>query len=104
MSDKAAAAKASVSYLEGLREDLQDPEEAAAYLDAAMEEGSQEAFLLALRDVAEARGLSQVAREASLNREHLYRALSEKGNPQLSNLFSLLDSVGLRLRVAVKPA
>ncbi len=49
--------KASVSFEEGLLQDLTDPEEAAAYLNAALEEGSQEVFLLALRDVAKASGI-----------------------------------------------
>ena len=93
--------KASVSYEEGLLHDLTDPEEAAAYLNAALEEGSQEIFLLALRDVANARGLTQLARETSLNRENLYRMLSEKGNPRLFSLTTLLDAMGLQ--IAVKP-
>jgi len=63
---------------------LADPEEAAAYLNAALEDGDQQVFLLALRDVAEARGMSQVAREARLNREIMYRMLSPTGNPQKS--------------------
>jgi probable addiction module antidote protein len=93
--------KTSTPYELGLAEALADPEEAAAYLNAAMEEGSQEGFLLALRDVANARGLSQLAKNASLNRENMYRILSETGNPQLSSLNALLDSLGLKL--AVKP-
>ncbi len=93
--------KASVSYEEGLLQDLTDPEEAAAYLNAALEEGSQEVFLLALRDVANARGLTQLARETALNRENLYRMLSEKGNPRLFSLTAVLDALGLQ--IAVKP-
>lgn len=93
--------EASVSYYDGLMEDLADPEEAAAYLSAAIEDGDQQVFLLALRDVAEARGMSKVAREANLNRENMYRMLSEKGNPQLASLNSLLRSIGLRLAVEV---
>lgn len=91
--------KASVSYEEGLKEDLRNPEEAAAYLNAALEEESQEIFLLALRDVANAHGITQIARETSLNRENLYRILSENGNPQLSSLKKLLDALGLKLAV-----
>ena len=60
---------ASTSYAESLRQQLADPEEAAAYLNASLEDGSQDVFLLALRDVAEARGVSEVARKARLNRE-----------------------------------
>ncbi len=96
--------KASVNYEEGLLQDLKDPEEAAAYLSAALEEDSQEAFLLALRDVAAAHGLAQLARETSLNRENLYRMLSQKGNPQLLSLTLLLDALGLRLSVQPKRA
>ncbi len=93
--------EASVSYHDGLIEDLADPEEAAGYLSAAIEDGDQEVFLLALRDVAEARGMSKVAREAGLNRENMYRMLSSVGNPQLSSLNSLLNSLGLRLAVEI---
>lgn len=92
---------ATVKYVDGLKESLKDPEEAAAYLDAALEDGDQEVFLLALRDVAEARGLSAVAQDAQLNRENLYRMLSRQGNPQLSSLTALLRSMGLRLAVEV---
>ncbi len=89
----------SASYETGLREVLADPKEAAAYLNAALKDGSQEVFLLALRDVVAARGLARVARDTSLNRENMYRILSEKGNPQLSSLKALLHSLGLRLAV-----
>lgn len=93
--------KASISYEVGLREDLKSPEEAAAYLNAALEEGTQEGFLLALRDVAQARGISHLAQETGLNRENLYRILSDSGNPQLSSLTSLLETMGLKLSVGV---
>lgn len=96
--------KAAVDYQEGLRDDLADPREAAAYLNAALEDGSQDIFLLALRDVADSRGLARLAREASLNRENMYRILSEHGNPQLSSLRALLDSLGLKLAVEPKRA
>jgi len=94
--------KPSVKYENGLKKALANPEEAAAYLNAALEDGSQDVFLMALRDVAEARGLTRLARETSLNRENMYRILSEKGNPQLSSLNALLDSLGLKLAVEVK--
>jgi len=55
-------------YESGLQQSLSNEEEAAAYLNAALEDGSQDAFLMALRDVANARGLSRLARNASLNR------------------------------------
>jgi len=89
-------------YRESLLQDLQDPSEAAAYLTAALEEGDSTVFLLALRDVADARGMSVLAAKAQLNRENLYRMLSESGNPQLDSLTALLDALDLRLAVAVK--
>ncbi len=90
-------------YEDGLKANLTDPEEAAAYLNAALEENDQAVFLLALRDIAEARGFSQVAQQALLNRENLYRMLSSSGNPQLVSLNALLHSIGLRLAVEVNP-
>ena len=94
--------KTSTNYREGLIQDLATPEEAAAYLNAALEEGSQEVFLMALRDIAEAKGMGKLSKKAHLNRESMYRMLSGKGNPQLSSLASLLKSVGLRLSVKVR--
>jgi probable addiction module antidote protein len=89
-------------YRESLLQALQDPQEAAEYLTAALEEGDSATFLLALRDVADAKGISTLAAKAQLNRENLYRMLSEQGNPQLVSLTALLDALDLRLAVAVK--
>jgi len=87
-------------YQKDLLEALKDPTEAAAYLNAALEEGDKEAFLLALRNIAEANGgMKAVAEKAHLNRESLYRTLSHRGNPEIRTLFSLLHGVGLRLSV-----
>ena len=93
--------KASRPYREGLLEDLKDPEEAAAYLTAALEDGSPDVFLLALRNVAEAHGMKSVAEGAQLNRVSMYRMLSETGNPQFSSLSAVLQQLGLRLAVQV---
>ena len=73
-------------------------------LNAASEENDQKVFLLALRDITEARGFSRLAQDASLNRENLYRMLSPAGNSQLSSLKTLLHSIGLRLAVEVETA
>ena len=94
--------KASVSYEAGLKKDLANPQEAAAYLNAALEDGSQEIFLMALRDVAEAKGITKVAQESLLNRENIYRIFSERGNPRLSSLKAVLDTLGLKLAIDVK--
>ncbi len=91
-------------YQDELLKALEDPAEAAEYLDAALEEGDKETILLALRNVAEAHGgVAKVAEEAGLNREHLYRMLSRQGNPALSSLTALLGALELRLAVSVRP-
>lgn len=94
--------KASRPYHDTLIEDLKDPDEAAAYLTAALEDDEPEVFLLALRNVAEAHGMKQIAEGADLNRESMYRMLSEKGNPQLSSLTAVLHQMGLRLAIEVE--
>ena len=92
----------SRSYQDSLIERLRDPEEAAAYLDAALEEGDRPAFLLAIRNVIDARGgMTHMARQTGLNRENLYRVLSEQGNPEINSLEKLLKGLGLRLAVEV---
>lgn len=84
-----------------LQEELRDPELAAAYLTAALTEGSTEEFLLALRSVADAHGgLGTVAEAAQLNRQTLYRTLSGDGNPTIATLRSVLHAVGLELAFA----
>jgi probable addiction module antidote protein len=90
--------KRTRDFREQLLQDLQDPGEAARYLNAAAEE-SEEMFLVALRDVAEAHRMATVAADAGVAREALYRMLSEEGNPRLSNLLAILNAVGLRLEV-----
>lgn len=98
--------KRTVSYEDILYQDLQDPEEAAAYLNAALDDESEkesETFLLALREVAKARGIGRLAQETHLSRESLYRTLSRKGNPRFSTLEAVLESVGLKLTVQAKP-
>ena len=88
------------SYQEDLIESLKNPKEAAAYLNAAIEEGDRELFLLALRNIAEAQGgISAIAEKAHLNREHLYRVFSKRGNPEIKSLLTLLRVMGLELSV-----
>jgi len=97
--------KRSRKYEESLAEALRDPKEAAAYLNAHLEDEGEDAdalFLVALRDVARSHGLTSVAADADLGRESLYKALSSGGNPKLATLRALLDAIGLRLAVDVK--
>ena len=90
--------RASVPHRERLIEELKvDPELVVAYLNAAAEEDDPRTALLALRTVAEALGMSAVAKAAGIPRESLYRALSPKGNPRLSTLYAVLHAAGLRL-------
>ncbi len=93
-------------YRELLDETLQDADEAAAYLDAALEDGDPDVFLIAVRDVVRARGggIAALAERTQLNREHLYRMLSENGNPELHSLEAILDALGFRLAIALKRA
>lgn len=90
---------ASAAYEEILLEDLKDPAEAAAYLQVALEDEDPAVFLLALRQVAQAQGMANVARKAHVGRESLYKTLSENGNPELRTINSLLHAMGLRLSV-----
>ncbi|MCG3769172.1 MAG: hypothetical protein JW384_00292 [Nitrosomonadaceae bacterium] len=94
--------KASRPYRPELLKALTDPIEAAEYLNAALEEDSNELFLVALRNVAEAHGMKKMAVASQLNRESMYRMLSEQGNPQLSSLTVILKQMGLKLSVEVE--
>jgi len=80
-------------------EHLRTPEEMAAYLDAWLEEAPDDVAGLAraLGDIARAKGMSQVARDAGLSRESLYRALSAEGNPSFATVLKVTKALGLRL-------
>lgn len=92
----------SVDFKEYLFKRLQDPERAAGYLTAAFDEGETE-FLLAIKDVAEARGgVGALAKTTKLNREGLYGMLSEKGNPRFSSLAAILDALDLKIEFSPK--
>ena len=94
--------KTSVSHEDAIvRELRKNPEFAAEYLRAALEEEEEpRVLLIALRRIAEARGgLARVAKAAGIERESLYRALSTRGNPRLSTLVAVTKAVGLKLTV-----
>jgi probable addiction module antidote protein len=98
--------KTSVSHDEVMVKKLRErPRFAAEYLKAAMEEADDpEVLLIALRQVAEARGgLAKVAKAAGIERESLYRALSPNGNPRFSTLIGVMKAVGLKLTVEPAP-
>lgn len=88
------------SYDVLLKEILQDEDRALAYLDASLEEDDPRLFLIALRNVAQARGgVGKISRRAGLNRESMYRALSAQGNPSVQTLAAILSAMGARLSV-----
>ena len=89
------------NYDEKLLKDLQDPELAHHYLNEALADEDPRMFLLALKNVHEAQGgqVTDLAKKANLSRENIYRILSKKGNPKLSNIISLLNAVGFSLAV-----
>jgi probable addiction module antidote protein len=82
---------------------LRSPEEMAAYLDLWLDEFSDDVsgIARAVGDIARAKGMTQVAKEAGLSRESLYRALSQEGNPSFSTILKVLAAVGLKLSVSV---
>ncbi len=83
-----------------LAETLKDPVEAAAYVEAALELEDTNALLVALRHVARAHGMTDVAQRAELGEKTLFRALGKDGNPTLATMQKLLHAMGLRLSVA----
>jgi len=102
--NKGAILKHTTSYEEELIEDLKDPKEAQAYLEAAFEayekDGDTKALLLAMRDVAEAQGgIGELAKRTSISRQHLYDILASKHNPRLDNWLSILSALGFRVRL-----
>ena len=93
-------AEPGLPFEDWLVEHLKDPTEAAAYLEAAIEQGHEGALMLALRHVAMAQGgIAAVAKRAKLTREAAYRILSKSGNPELRSLSAILAAAGLRLSV-----
>lgn len=78
---------------------LDNEETIAEYLKAALEDPDPDAFLMAVRDVAKARGISQVAAAAGLGRESLYKALKPGSQPRFDTIRRLLDALGVRLEV-----
>ena len=87
------------SYDDSLTAALRDPVEAAAFLDAVIEMDDPSALLLALRQVAKAHGMAEVARRAEVGEKTLFKALSQNGNPTIATVHKVLQAVGLKLSV-----
>lgn len=92
------------SYDDYMGDALKDPAEAAAYIEAVMELDDPAALLVALRHVANAHGMAEVARRADVGDKTLFKALSPGGNPTLSTVYKVLHAVGLRLSVVPEHA
>lgn len=84
-----------------IAEHLRTPEEMAAYLEACLQEADGDAAFIAkaLGDIARARGMTQVARDAGLSRESLYKALSGERSPDFDTILKVVDALGLKLHV-----
>lgn len=80
-------------------EHLRTPEEMAAYLEACMEEANGDAAFIAkaLGDIVRAKGMTQVARDAGLSRESLYKALSGERTPGFDTILKVVGALGLKL-------
>ena len=78
---------------------LRTPEEMAAYLEASLEEAPDDAAFIAraLGDIARAKGMTQVARDAGLSRESLYKALSGERSPDFATILKVIGALGLKL-------
>ena len=79
---------------------LETPEQMAAYLEAALEDGDSAVIAMALGTIARAQGMTAVAREAGLGRESLYKSLSAGGNPEFATVLKVIEALGLRLHAS----
>ncbi|MCK4772844.1 MAG: putative addiction module antidote protein [Candidatus Latescibacteria bacterium] len=78
-------------------EHLETEEDMVAYLEAALESGDASLVAAALGDIARAKGMTEIAREAGLGRESLYKALSPEGNPEFATVLKVVRALGLKL-------
>ncbi len=86
-------------------EHLRTPEDMAAYLEACLDEANVDAAFIAkaLGDIARAKGMSQVARDAGLSRESLYKALSGERSPGFDTILKVIKALGLKLHAEATP-
>lgn len=85
-------------------EHLETEEDVVAYLEAALQEGDSALVAAALGDIARAKGITQIAREAGLGRESLYKALSPEGNPEFATILKVVRALGMRLHASLAPS
>ena len=103
-SNKPKARVRSVDYKEYLFEQLQDQEFALGYLNTCIEDQDARVFLIAIKDVlmAQKGGMTEAAKDTNLNRQNLYKMLSDKGNPRWNSLKTIFDSLGFGLQLVPK--
>jgi probable addiction module antidote protein len=79
---------------------IKTPEDVAAYLDAALEDGDPALIAVVLGNIARSKGMAVVAKKAGLGRESLYKALSKGGHPKLETVLKVVHALGLKLQTA----
>jgi probable addiction module antidote protein len=91
--------KKAITTKYDVAEHLRTPKEMAAYLEASLEEANGDAAFIAkaIGDIVRAKGMTQVARDAGLSRESLYKALSGERNPGFDTILKVLHALGLEL-------
>lgn len=90
-------------FKDTIQDELRNPEFAIAYLNDALASQDKKAFLIALKDVIEARGdITGFAKAAHTPRQNIYRMLSEEGNPTFDNLTSIFSAMGVQMQLSLK--
>ncbi|MDG0833055.1 addiction module antidote protein [Roseateles saccharophilus] len=99
---RTATTKSTKTSSYDVAEHLRTPEEMAAYLDAWLEEAPDDAagIAKALGNIARAKGMTQVAKDAGLSRESLYRALGAGGNPSFATVLKVARALGVKLHAS----
>ncbi|EXI67157.1 MAG: putative addiction module antidote protein [Candidatus Accumulibacter adjunctus] len=82
---------------------LDSEESIAAYLSAMLEEDDPEMFLVAIKDLARARGMTQLARDTGMGRESLYKALAPGAKPRYDTILKVVRALGVTLRATPTP-
>jgi len=85
-----------------LADEIETKEDVVGILDAALEENDMEFLFKVIGDIARSKGMAQIARELNLNRENLYRSLSQNGNPSFSTIAKILNNLGFQLSIKQK--
>lgn len=101
MAKKTTKKKIYKDYQELLLDELKDPEIALGYLNEALLDDDQRVFLLALKDVLQARGedITALAKAIDMSRPSIYRMLSKSGNPRWDSLSPIFNALGYHMQL-----